>query len=255
MRYLNTALISAAYHRGVTSDVARPRRIAPWLCAATLTASAVVCAPTSATADPCPDIEVVFARGTGDATPGGPVGQAFVDSLRAKVAPRSVGMYGVNYAANMNFLLVTDGVNDANNHVQFMMGNCPATRLVLGGFSQGAAVIDSLVGATPNLAAIPGVGAIPPIPGVGAIPGLGGGASLPPEAADHVAAVAVFGDPVDKLLGSLNGRSPAYGGKTIDLCNANDPICGAGDMENRATHHQYAPGGTDQAAAFVAGLV
>jgi cutinase len=167
-------------------------------------------------------------------------------------------MYGVNYAANMNFLLVTDGVNDANNHVQFMIGNCPATRLVLGGFSQGAAVISTLVGATPNLAAIPGVGAIPgmnDIPVVGAIPGLSGGAALPPQAADHVAAVAVFGNPVDKLLGPLNGLSPAYGWKTIDLCNPSDPICGEGDMDNRAAHHQYVPGGTDQAAGFVAGLL
>jgi cutinase len=90
---------------------------------------------------------------------------------------------------------------------------------------------------------------------VGAIPGLSGGASLPPEAVDHVAAVAVFGNPVDKLLGPLNGRSPAYGFKTIDLCNANDPLCGEGDMDNRTSHHQYVPGATDQAAAFVAGLV
>ena len=258
---VRTALIAAAYHQRVTNDVARPRRIALRLCAAALAAGAVASAPInnlSAAADPCPDIEVVFARGTGDAPPGGPVGQAFVDSLRAKVAPRSVGMYGVNYAANMNFLMVTDGVNDANNHVQFMIGNCPATRLVLGGFSQGAAVVDGVIGATPDLAAIPGVGAIPgmdSIPVVGAIPGLSAGASLPPEAADHVAAVAVLGNPVDKLLGPLNGRSPVYGGKTIDLCNANDPICGRGDMDNRAAHHQYVPGATDQAAGFVAGLV
>ena len=258
---MRTALVTSAYHEWVTNDVARPRRIARRLCVAALAVGALECAPInvpSAAADPCPDIEVVFARGTGDAPPGGPVGQAFVDSLRAKVAPRSVEMYGVSYAANMNFLLVTDGVNDADNHVQFMIGNCPATRLVLGGFSQGAAVIDGVIGATPNLAAIPGVGAIPgmnDIPVVGAIPGLSAGASLPPDAADHVAAVAVFGNPVDKLLGPLNGRSPAYGGKTIDLCNANDPICGEGDMDNRATHHQYVPGATDQAAGFVAGLV
>ena len=256
-----TARTASAYHRWVTNDVARPRRIALRLCAATLAAGVVVSAPIdipSAAADPCPDVEVVFARGTGDAPPGGSVGPAFVDSLRGKVAPRSVGMYGVNYAANMNFMLVTDGVNDANNHVQFMIGNCPGTRLVLAGFSQGAAVIDGVVGATPNLAAIPGVGAIPglnDIPVVGAIPGLSAGASLPPEAADHVAAVAVFGNPVDKLLGPLTGRSPAYGFKTIDLCNAGDPICGEGDMDNRAAHHNYAPGGTDQAAGFVAGLV
>lgn len=245
----------------MTKGVARPRRIALRLCAASVAAGAFVSPAItiqSAAADPCPEIEVVFARGTGDAPNGGPVGPAFVDSLRAKVAPRSVGMYGVNYAANMNFLLVTDGVNDANNHVQFMVGNCPATRLVLAGYSQGAAVIDGVVGATPNLAAIPGVGAIPgmnDIPVVGAIPGLSASPSLPPEAADHVAAVAVFGNPVDKLFGPLSGRSPAYGFKTIDLCNAGDPICGEGEMEDTGPHHQYVPGGTDQAAGFVAGLV
>jgi cutinase len=258
---VGTAVASDAYHQWVSNDVARPRRIALRLCAATLAAGTLLGAPVNtrlAVADPCPDIEVLFARGTGDPMSGAPVGPAFVDSLRAKVAPRSVGVYGVNYAANMNFLLVTDGVNDAYNHVQFMIGNCPATRLVLAGFSQGAAVIDGVVGATPNVSAIPGVGAIPgmnDIPVVGAIPGLSAGAVLPPEAADHVAAVAVFGNPVDKLFGPLNGRSPAYGFKTIDLCNANDPICDGGDMDNRAAHHQYVPGATDQAAGFVAGLV
>ena len=34
------------------------------------------------------------------------------------------------------------GANDASAHVQYMMGACPNTRLVLGGYSQGAAVID-----------------------------------------------------------------------------------------------------------------
>jgi hypothetical protein len=55
---------------------------------------------------------------------------------------------------------------------------------------------------------------------------------------------AVFSNPVDKLLGPLNGLSPAYGPKTVDLCNANDPICGGGEMDNMAAHHQYVPGRT-----------
>jgi cutinase-like protein len=155
----------------------------------------------------------------------------------------------------MNFLLAADGAADGNNHVQYTIANCPATRLVLGGFSQGAAVIDIMAGVTPGLGAIPGVGAIP---GLDAVPGLNLGAisaPLPPEAADHVAAVAVFGNPFAKILGPLNALSPVYGGRTIDLCNANDPICGQGDLDNRAAHHQYVPGMTDQAASFVAGLV
>ncbi len=185
----------------------------------------------------------MFARGTNDPPGVGPLGQAFIDSLRSKVGGRSVGQYAVNYAATFNFLRVADGVNDANNHVQWMMANCPATRLVLGGYSQGAAVIDMLVGVNPGLNAIPGLdlgGIAPP---------------LPPEAGDHVAAVATFGNPVDKVMGPLNGLSPAYGGKTIDVCNAGDPICGPGSIQNRIEHHDYAPGGADQAASFVAGLV
>ena len=57
----------------------------------------------SAAADPCPDIEVIFARGTG-ADPGlGFVGDALVNSLRSKVGGRSVEAYAVNYPAGYDF--------------------------------------------------------------------------------------------------------------------------------------------------------
>jgi cutinase len=61
---------------------------------------------------------------------------------------------------------------------------------------------------------------------------------------------------VDKVVGPLNGLAGVYGGRTIDLCNGGDPICGKGNpFEDRTAHHQYVPGFTDQAATFVAGLV
>ena len=231
-------------------------RIAGPLCAATLTAGIVLASPIgvpSAGADDCPDIEVVFARGT-DEPPGvGSVGQAFTNSLRSKVGGRSVGQYAVNYAATATFMRVADGVNDANNHVNFMVGNCPATRLVLGGYSQGAAVIDYLVGANPGSSS----GKVLRIPGLNADPGAGFGVEcapppLPPEAADHVAAVAAFGNPADRLTGSMAGL-PVYGGRTIDLCDAGDPICGSGG--NQAAHNQYAGAQAGRAASFVAGLL
>ena len=79
-------------------------------------------------------------RGMGDPVGPGPLGAAFADSLRSKLAGRSVGVYGVNYPADVNFLRVSDGVADATNHIQWLAANCPATKVVLGGFSEGAAV-------------------------------------------------------------------------------------------------------------------
>jgi hypothetical protein len=54
----------------------------------------------SASAQGCPDVEMVFARGTGEPPGVGPTGQAFADSLRHRIAARSFGVYPVNYPAN-----------------------------------------------------------------------------------------------------------------------------------------------------------
>ncbi len=178
----------------------------------------------------CPGVEVVFARGT-DEPPGvGRVGGAFISSLRQQTS-KSVGSYAVNYPASKDFLAAADGANDASNHVQQMANNCPNTRLVLGGYSQGAAVID-IVTAAP-------------------VPGLGFTNPLPPDAADHVAAVALFGNPSGRAGGLMSALAPAFGGKTIDLCNEGDPICSNGDQWK--AHMGYVPGLTSEAAKFVAG--
>ena len=177
---------------------ARVRRISVRLLAAAMTVVAMSFAPNgipTAAAQGCPDIEVIFARGTNDPPGIGLVGQGFVDALRSKVGDRSVGVYAVNYAATFNFLRAAEGATDANNHAQFIANTCPNTKLVLGGFSQGAAVIDLMLGVAPNVSAIAGMGAMP---GLGAIPGLDLNAlatPMPPDAANRVAAVAVFGNP------------------------------------------------------------
>lgn len=200
--------------------------------AAAMVAAPVLTAP-AATAQSCPDIEVVFARGT-DEPPGlGRVGGAFVDSLRDRVGGRSLGTYAVNYPASFDFLQVAAGANDASDHIQYMIANCPNTRLVLGGYSQGAAVVDVI-------AAVP-------------VPGAGFTAPLPPNAPDHVAAIAVFGNPSAKIGLPLTS-SPVWGGRSIDLCTANDPVCSGGN--DIPAHSNYGPSGlTDQAAGFVAGLL
>ena len=63
------------------------RRSASFLCAAVMTTWSLNAAisPLATAAAPCPDIEVVFARGTTEPPGVGGVGQAFVDSLRSQV--------------------------------------------------------------------------------------------------------------------------------------------------------------------------
>ncbi len=120
-----------------------PRRIARFLGAVVVIAWAVLlgAAVPSASAQPCPDVEVVFARGTAEPPGVGGIGQGFVDSLRSQVGARSVGMYAVNYPASSDFgsgidfaRTVVDGIRDAGAHVQSMAANCPNTRMVLGGY-------------------------------------------------------------------------------------------------------------------------
>jgi cutinase len=186
-------------------DKLNTRRIAGFIgvaLAATWAFIAVTVAIPSAAAEPCPDVEVVFARGTGEAPGVGAIGQPFVDALRAQAGAKSVGVYAVNYPATNDFAnSLAAGANDAGDHVQSTAGNCPNTKVVLGGFSQGASVVDTIT------------------------------QTMPPAVADHVAAVAVFGNPRSAHAVSLFGGaplpviSPLYAPKTIDKCVPDDPIC------------------------------
>jgi|GEM_PF-3595260 len=120
----------------------KARHIARFLGAAVVMPWALMSAPVaSASAGPCPDAEVVFARGTGEPPGVGETGQAFVDSPRSRVGGKSVGVYAVNYPATTDFPTALDGINDAGAHIQHMAADCPNTKMVLGGYSQGAAVM------------------------------------------------------------------------------------------------------------------
>lgn len=181
--------------------------------------------------EPCPDIQVVFARGTGEPPGPGRVGQAFVDSLRSVVNGKSIAVYAVDYPASYDFLRAVDGANDARQFVEGTVSACPKTKVVLGGYSQGAAVVD--------LITVPGQATF------------GFGDPLPNDVADHVAAVAVFGNPSNRAGGPLPALSPLFGDKAIDLCNGADPVCSSGG--DAAAHRIYVESGmATQAAEFVA---
>ena len=203
--------------------------------------SAALIAPAVAFADPdgaqrarsgsCSDVQVVFARGTGEPPGPGRVGEAFVDSLRSLVKGKSVAVYAVDYPASYDFLRAVDGASDARQFVESTAASCPQTKVVLGGYSQGAAVVDLIT--------------------VPAQATFGFGDPLGSGVADHVAAVAVFGNPTNRIGGPLTALSPLFGSKAIDLCNGADPVCSQGN--DAAAHRVYVESGmATQAAQFVA---
>jgi cutinase len=222
------------------------RRIVVWLGAAVLGASALLGPPIgvpSASAAACPDVEVVFARGTFEPEGVGLTGQAFVDALHAQLGAKSVEVYPVNYPASLDFATAADGVIDASNKVRDIAGSCPNTKMVLGGYSQGAAVIGYITEDT-----LPAGFTLPT--------GLTG--PMPAGVANHVAAVALFGKPSNGFLNSIDRDAPPitvghlYTAKTIDLCIPDDPICSPTGSDSGA-HTAYADNGmAGQAAGFAA---
>ncbi|OSC24663.1 cutinase family protein [Mycobacterium vulneris] len=186
----------------------------------------------------CPDVQVVFARGTGEAPGVGPTGQAFVDALHQRVGERSFDVYPVNYPASDQWATGIDGVRDAGAHVNSMAHDCPNTKMVLGGYSQGAAVMGFVTSA-----------AVPDGIDPNTVP-----KPLSPDVANHVSSVVLFGMPNVRAMNFLNEPpvviGPLYQDKTVKVCATEDPVCS--DGMNFAAHDTYADDGAmiDKGVAF-----
>lgn len=139
----------------------------------------------------CPDVQVVFARGTGEEPGVGPTGQAFVDALHQRVGDRSFDVYPVNYPATDQWDTGIDGIRDAGAHVVSMAHDCPNTKMVLGGYSQGAAVMGFVTSA-----------AVPEGIDPATVP-----KPLSPDVANHVSSVVLFGMPNVRAMNFL-GEPP-----------------------------------------------
>ena len=219
-----------------------PRFLAPAVAAASaVSASVLASAIPFASADPCPDVQVVFARGTDDPPGVGPTGQAFVDSLRSRVGAKSLDVYPVNYPATHDWTSAgEDGIRDAGAHVVSMAHDCPNTKMVLGGYSSGAAVMGFVTSAAAPAGIDP---ASVPKP-------------MDPEVANHVSSVVLFSVPNERAMKFFGEPQvvigPLYQAKTVQICAPEDPICA--DGMNFAAHDTYATNGTviEQGAAFAA---
>ncbi|MBO0855419.1 MAG: cutinase family protein [Nocardia sp.] len=231
-----------------------PRWLVRFLCTALLAATVSVALPArQASAAACPAVEVVFARGTADVPPDfGAVGVSFLAALRARATGRAVGAYPVDYPASANFAdklafaqTVVNGIRDTQTHVEATAANCPGTRIVLGGYSQGAAVAGfATMAGLP--AGIPAEFAkydsyVPP--------------PMPPAVAQHVAAVILFGKPSDRFMRDVGAPpiviGPLYAAKTAEFCVTGDTVCD-GDRfpgQPNALHSLYTVNGMTVAGA------
>lgn len=198
----------------------------------------------AADGEPCPNVEVIFARGTLEPPGVGATGEAFTDALNGRLGNSPAVVYPVDYPASLDFNQAGAGVSDAANKVLDTVNTCPATKMIIGGYSQGAAI-----------AAYITADSIPP--GYALPAGITG--PLPPDVARHVAAVVLFGKPSSGFLNLVDHSAPPinighlYTNKTIDLCAPEDPVCTTGGGFSRAAHSAYKSNGmADQAADFAA---
>ncbi|AFM15854.1 Cutinase [Mycolicibacterium chubuense NBB4] len=220
---------------GEVTEQLRLRCRALLLAMAVIAAAGGLMAPAVASAAPCPQAELIFARGRLEPPGAGQIGNALISALRNKTG-KDIDLYAVNYPADTQ---VDEGANDMSQRIQYMTANCPDTRLVLGGYSLGAAATDVVL-------------AVP-------LSAFGFKSPLPAGADQHIAAVALFGNGI-AWVGPIANFNPLYRDRTIELCHGDDPICNPTDPNNWRDYwpDHLAPayikaGMVNQAADFVAG--
>ncbi|KGM14008.1 cutinase family protein [Cellulomonas bogoriensis] len=226
-----------------TSPVRRTLTAA--LLAAGLAATSVALSPAaSATSLPaaaplsagsCPDVQVVFARGTGERAGLGIIGRPFARALADELPGMTVTSHAVDYAAAASQRSAGPGATAMTDHVTAMAARCPGTQFVLGGYSQGATVTSIALGIRAGTTT---------------------GRAIPDELSDRVAAVVVFGNPLGMRGQTIASASRTYADRAKDYCNSGDSICGRQPSTGRGTHTGYATNGsTTDGARFAAGLV
>ncbi|PRC41452.1 cutinase family protein [Mycobacterium sp. ITM-2017-0098] len=206
------------------------------IAAACIFGAAALIAPPVASAQACPQAELIFARGRIEAPGAGILGNALISALRDKTG-RDIDLYAVKYPADTE---IDIGANDMSQRITYMAANCPNTRLVLGGYSLGAAVTDIVV-------------AVP-------IAAFGFKNPLPDGVDQHIAAVALFGNGSQWVGPLASFTNPALRDRIIELCHGDDPICNPTAPENwqdnwpaHLASAYVGAGMVNQAADFIAG--
>jgi cutinase len=181
----------------------------------------------------CSDVELVFARGTGEPQGLGILGRPLAQALADELPNQTVGSFAVVYAAASNQQSAGPGATNMTQHIQQVAQSCPETQFVIGGYSQGATVTDIAIG----------------IRGVGTQ-----GQAIPANLRDKVAAVVVFGNPLGIRRQTIARAAPEFADRAVEFCATGDPVCGGGN--NFAAHLSYARNGdVPEGAEFAAGKI
>lgn len=200
-----------------------------------LAGAGVLTATPAASAATCSDIDFVDARGTSEpGTLGFIVGDPLFSALKRNISGKSISSYAVDYPASLDLNSVATGNRDLVEHVKSQAAACPNQKFILGGYSQGANVVDNSIG----------------ISSEGAVVGGKIVATIPAELEPRVAAVLLFGNPIRAIGRSVTGT---YEARTKDYCADGDPVCQAGGG-NVLAHLSYGDN-VDDAAKFAAGHV
>ncbi|KAH9207591.1 cutinase [Leptodontidium sp. 2 PMI_412] len=171
----------------------------------------------------CKAVTVLFAKGTGEngnMGDGSSPGPAWVAAIRASLGTDKVTVQGIDYDASvLGYLLggSPSGTTTYLNTINQASTQCPSTKIVVGGYSQGAQILHNAA------------------------------EKLTAAVTAKIAAVVLFGDPdYPDLVGSV----PAS--KTDQICHTGDIICtGKGGADAHLTYANDAPA----AAAFVVARV
>jgi acetylxylan esterase len=221
-----------------------------------LVLSAVAAAPASAVASSgsgCAQVSIITARASTEAAGEGITGNLVTAIVNAST--QTVSRASVNYPATLQNYASSSlqGINALKSQLTTLVQNCPNTKVVLLGYSQGAHVVLDVLGG-----------------------GQGGslGTATAPIAsniASHVTAVATFGDPRHVVNGpnfnagtsTRNGLFPrnstlinllnTFSPRIRAWCDANDTFCSSGT--NIQVHLTYLNRYQTAAQNFVLNLI
>ncbi|KAJ5798379.1 uncharacterized protein N7503_007675 [Penicillium pulvis] len=161
----------------------------------------------------CEPLTLIFARGTDETgNMGTVVGPPLATKLQS-LTDSKVTIQGVNYDASVagDSTMGEDGGSDMATLVKTALSNCPDTKVVLGGYSEGAMVVHN---AASSLTAA------------------------------QVAAAVLFGDPLkSESVGKLSTSD------VKEFCATGDPVCENG--ENVMAHLSYGSDATEAAEFLI----